>query len=141
MTLSGIDDNGESKLHFAAKNGLIDACKVLLENGSDPNFKNKAGNSAFHVALLKGYEDVILLLICYGASPTCRNSEGELPDAIADNVGLYSIAASIRAAARVAMRSSSSGEGGGETISSLQSGNKSTGGKIGNGRDGKKMIQ
>jgi hypothetical protein len=142
MTLSGIDDNGESKLHFAAKNGLIDACKVLLENGSDPNLLNKTGNSAFHIALSKGYEDVILLLLCYGASPTCRNSEGELPDAIADNVGLHSIAASLRAAARVAMRSSSGS--GVETISSLQSGVKgvkkvvSSGGKNGIGRDGKR---
>jgi len=100
----GLDDSGESKLHFAAKNGLLDACRVLLDQGADANLFNSLGNTPLHLALASGHEDVALLLVSRGASANVRNSEGELPDGIAESVGLSSVAANLRAAARVAMR-------------------------------------
>jgi len=101
----GLDDSGESKLHFAAKNGLLDACRVLLDQGANANLFNSLGNTPLHLALASGHEDVALLLVSRGASANVRNSEGELPDGIAESVGLSSVAANLRAAARVAMRS------------------------------------
>ena len=104
----GTDDSGETKLHFAARNGLLDACVVLLDQGADVNLFNSAGNTPLHLALASGHEDVALLLVSKGASANVRNGEGELPDAIAEGAGMSSVAMNLRAAARIAMRSGGS---------------------------------
>ncbi|WP_179602991.1 ankyrin repeat domain-containing protein [Neobacillus driksii] len=47
---------------LAANYDQLDAAKVLLENGADPNFENDEGMSAFTYAEDFGYTEFVELL-------------------------------------------------------------------------------
>ena len=42
---------GATPLHLAAKKGLVDNVRVLLEHGADPNIKNADGYTALDFVL------------------------------------------------------------------------------------------
>ena len=57
--------------------GELDAARVLLEKGADPNGKSGDGHRAVHSATFLGHTRVLELLIEKGADPAARSNDGE----------------------------------------------------------------
>lgn len=76
-------DNINNKMLFSAvKKGYYDVANFLLENGSDPNYKDIDGNNALHFnsSPITGEIDRMhKLFLKYGAIPNIPNNKGEYP--------------------------------------------------------------
>jgi hypothetical protein len=71
------DAKGETPLHHAARHGELEAIKVLLAHGADPNAKTPVGATPLHVARAFGEERAAKLLIEAGAK---SEAPGDLSD-------------------------------------------------------------
>ena len=74
--IASIDSQGFSALHWAAQRGDPKMIRLLLEQGSDPNFISRQGYSAIHHAARSGTLTGIDYLLRYGARVDARNLEG-----------------------------------------------------------------
>ena len=60
--------DGDTALHWAAKNGHARALVMLMQGGADPNIKGEeSGCTALHLAAKAGHEIVVATLLKYGA--------------------------------------------------------------------------
>ncbi|RYP60382.1 hypothetical protein DL769_008151 [Monosporascus sp. CRB-8-3] len=57
----GVD--GDSAVHITASRGFVNALKVLLEAGVDPNIKNNRSRTPLHEACWGGHEDIVMILL------------------------------------------------------------------------------
>ena len=57
------DENGDLALHHAIERDQPGTVELLLDHGSDPYVKNKAGDDAFQMASLKGRELILKQLL------------------------------------------------------------------------------
>ena len=73
------DEEGNTLLILATKQGLNTICKLLIKNGVDVNIRNDSGNSALHYALSGKNFVVADELRIYGASENCKNKRGFTP--------------------------------------------------------------
>jgi len=64
-------------LGWAALFGEMDAARILLEKGADPDGKSGDGHRAVHSATFLGHARVLELLIEKGADPAARSNNGE----------------------------------------------------------------
>src|SRR5690606_20484987 len=53
--------------------GHLEALRVLLEHGADPNLQNNRQNTALHLACEREHFELILTLLQFGASISLRN--------------------------------------------------------------------
>ncbi|VDO09826.1 unnamed protein product [Rodentolepis nana] len=58
---------GFSALHFAAMNGHLTTCEVLLEAGFCKDIRTKVDRTPLHLAALEGHADIVELLLKNGA--------------------------------------------------------------------------
>lgn len=66
--ISTKDNHGKTPLHIAAKRGLLDIAKFLLDKGADIDAQeNKFGRAPLHLAAAKGHLDIVKYLIEKGA--------------------------------------------------------------------------
>lgn len=70
------DARGYSPLMFAAYSGSLEAAKLLLERGANPNGTDFAGNSILMGAAFKGHLPLVRCLLAHGADPTLKNAAG-----------------------------------------------------------------
>jgi ankyrin repeat protein len=66
--------------------GAVEAVKLLLDRGMDPDAFNTTGNTALHAAINRG-DDVVRLLVSRGASMHVKNRAGLTPLDIASGAG------------------------------------------------------
>ncbi|MBR7109855.1 MAG: ankyrin repeat domain-containing protein, partial [Akkermansia sp.] len=69
-----------SPLHVAAKYGSVEAARLLLAAGVNPNVVDKQGNTPLMLAVASGGEnayDMVSLLLAHGANPALRNNVGK----------------------------------------------------------------
>lgn len=71
-------DHGLTALHYAAMNGRLQCCRLLLENGANVNFNKGFLSTSWigtplHVAAETGHKEVCELLIASGARVNERN--------------------------------------------------------------------
>ena len=66
------DDNGETPLHVAVREGKLETARVLLD-ASDVNATSSVGMTALHWASLRGDAEMSELLLAYGADPRIRD--------------------------------------------------------------------
>ena len=71
--------SGNTMLHFAVENKLINFMKILLIKGANPNIQNNFGNSPLHLAYKFNSFFMINLLLEYNANKQLKNSEGLFP--------------------------------------------------------------
>ncbi|KAJ3112979.1 hypothetical protein HDU96_003940 [Phlyctochytrium bullatum] len=65
-------------LHLACSRGLIDAARIVLSAGVDPNARNLRGETPLHV--VAGFDpEMVKLLLVSGANPMAMDSSGDTP--------------------------------------------------------------
>lgn len=73
------DSNGNSLLMLASYNGHLDASKLLLEHGADPELANSRQQTPLSGAAFKGLADISQLLINHGADVNAATPDGKTP--------------------------------------------------------------
>jgi len=64
--------------HYAARNGHVEICELLLSNGARVNMITRTGHvTALHRAAYCGHCSVIRLLLKYGALTSLRDTDGK----------------------------------------------------------------
>lgn len=65
---------GRSVVHQAARDGLEDAMKILIENGANLHERSSSGETPFFLAIKSGHEAIVKLLLDNGESPHARSN-------------------------------------------------------------------
>ncbi|MDP2205493.1 MAG: ankyrin repeat domain-containing protein [Alphaproteobacteria bacterium] len=79
ITGNGIDkrnEQGETKLYRAAREGNVGAVKKLLRAGADPDIADSHGLTPLHQAAYWGEGEIVRLLLKAGAAPNVDNGHG-----------------------------------------------------------------
>lgn len=72
-----LDHNGQMALTYAVGNNSYDCVRVLLENGADPNRRDRSGSTAMHVCAISASSlAVFKLLVSYGGKLNKRDHDG-----------------------------------------------------------------
>jgi ankyrin repeat protein len=82
ITGNGIDkrnEQGETKLYRAAREGNVSAVKKLLRAGADPDIADSHGLTPLHQAAYWGEGEIVSLLLKAGAAPNIDNGHGWTP--------------------------------------------------------------
>lgn len=71
------DSAGYTALHYAARNGHHEICKMLLENNASANAQTRCGRATpLHRAAMQGRISIVELLLKFGANPNLRDADG-----------------------------------------------------------------
>ncbi|KAH7444917.1 hypothetical protein KP509_02G098000 [Ceratopteris richardii] len=74
------DANGYTPLHYAARNGHLDACLLLLQNGAQVDKCTRAGKAtSLHRAAYAGHVEIVKALIRAGADVLRQDADGLRP--------------------------------------------------------------
>jgi ankyrin repeat protein len=73
-------------LHYSVSLGRVKMCKILLDNGCDPNHFNKLNQTPLHLAIKHEKLDCVELLIAHGADPYIYDIKGSLPHHYANHL-------------------------------------------------------
>ncbi|KAM3964878.1 ankyrin repeat domain-containing protein 39 [Aphomia sociella] len=77
-TVNAADNSGYTPLHYAARTGNIDICKILLQNGANINTQTKSGVATpLHKAASAGKIDMVKFLIQSGATIEMQDVDGQ----------------------------------------------------------------
>ena len=68
---------GRNLLYIAARNGYIDICQFLLEEGMDPNEIQSSGSTPLHGASFYNQYETVKLLLEYGSKTDLKNFNGK----------------------------------------------------------------
>jgi ankyrin repeat protein len=85
-------------LHSAASADHLDAVRMLLERGADPNATQSGGFTPLHAGAKNGDEAMVRVLLEAGADPAIRNDAGRDALAFADELEDPGTRARVRAA-------------------------------------------
>lgn len=85
------DDVDYSPLHAAVQGGRVEAVKLLLDAGADPNKVDNHGNGPLWTAVLTAPQaaraELIAVLLTAGADPDRKNRHGRSPREMAVTIG------------------------------------------------------
>ncbi|XP_048769523.2 uncharacterized protein LOC125675771 isoform X2 [Ostrea edulis] len=70
------DKEGRTPLHFAAQNGHLDICRLLIQHGCHPDDQDQVRYTALHRASSQGHTEVIELLINQHCSIDIQDENG-----------------------------------------------------------------
>jgi ankyrin repeat protein/tetratricopeptide (TPR) repeat protein len=73
-----VDEQGATRLHYAAMWGKEDKITALLAEGADPNVKDKDGLTPLHYAVGDGHVGIMPMLIDKGAMLDVADKEGDM---------------------------------------------------------------
>ncbi|KAJ2953625.1 hypothetical protein O0L34_g1229 [Tuta absoluta] len=71
------DNSGYTALHYAARCGNVDTCKILLNNGADINAQTSGKATPLHKAAAAGKINTVKFLIQSGADINLQDVDGE----------------------------------------------------------------
>lgn len=77
--------DGNTPLHFAAREGDHKRVEMLLSHGAEVNAKDKYGETPLHVAAMNNASDTAEILLKNGADINAKNNRDETPLNIASN--------------------------------------------------------
>jgi len=72
------DARGRTLLHYAAKEGNLEAVRLLLKHKADPNARDRRGRTPLHYAVLAD-DEVVVELIKAGAEVNAKDKDGRTP--------------------------------------------------------------
>ena len=72
-------NNGQIALHYASIHNHVLILKLLIDNGSNVNLKDKIGMTSLHLTSLGGHKEAAKILIDSGALLNTINIHGETP--------------------------------------------------------------
>ena len=73
-----LDSSGYTALHYAARHGHLNVCKILLICGANPNCLTPAGKaSPLHRAAYSGHSDIVEILAKHGAKLDSIDVDGQ----------------------------------------------------------------
>jgi len=67
-SMSAMDDEGETPLHYAARNGNVEFTELLFSRGADIDASNSEGETAWHYAAYYGNQGAVKWLIEHEAA-------------------------------------------------------------------------
>ncbi|XP_058060716.1 ankyrin repeat domain-containing protein 39 [Anopheles bellator] len=70
------DSCGYTALHYAARSGHLDACRLLLAAGLGVDEVTNGGVTALHRAAMMGHVEIVVELLASGADPGRRDNDG-----------------------------------------------------------------
>jgi len=73
------DNDGETPLHKAAKNGRNYMVVLLITNRANINTSNKDGKTPLHMAVKKGSKEIVEYLVANGANVNMIDKDGDTP--------------------------------------------------------------
>jgi ankyrin repeat protein len=73
------DNSNYTALHYAARAGNLQACRILLANGADVNAQTKGGVTSLHRAAMMGHLEICQLLLAHRASLRLTDEDGKTP--------------------------------------------------------------
>nr|XP_042902993.1 ankyrin repeat domain-containing protein 39 isoform X2 [Parasteatoda tepidariorum] len=73
------DSSGYTALHYGARNGREDVCKLLLVKGANPNAQTNGGATPLHRAAYVGNSRIVSMLLLHKANPSICDSDGKTP--------------------------------------------------------------
>jgi ankyrin repeat protein len=73
------DEDNQTALHWAARNGQVETAELLLRQGLDINCADKEGKTALHYAAIQDNSSLIKLLVEYKADIEYTDIEGQTP--------------------------------------------------------------
>ncbi|XP_012546881.3 ankyrin repeat domain-containing protein 39 [Bombyx mori] len=71
------DNSGYTALHYAARSGHLDICKILLQNGANINAVTHGKVTSLHKAVAAGEVFVVKYLIQSGAKIDLQDNDGQ----------------------------------------------------------------
>jgi ankyrin repeat protein len=77
--VNAVDHWGYSLLHLAAKEGNVDAVRLLLKRGIDMGLLDPQGDTALHYAASRTFYEIARLLLEAGAVPNIKGLHGMTP--------------------------------------------------------------
>eukprot|EP00249_Psilotum_nudum_P004102 c17641_g1_i1 orf=225-695(+) len=70
------DGSGYTPLHYAARNGHLEACCLLLQHGAKVDKRTRAGKAtSLHRAAYAGHQDIVKLLLQAGADIYAKDAD------------------------------------------------------------------
>jgi ankyrin repeat protein len=73
------DENGNTFLHKAARNGDIDTVKYLVSQGADISVKNDYGQTPLQLAVIQSEFKIVEYLVSQSAKLDSKDNDGETP--------------------------------------------------------------
>src|SRR5262245_27416088 len=73
------EESSPSELHRAAHDGKLDALRLSLSQGMNPDARDRAGRTPLMDAVKTGEIEAMRLLITFGAGVNTRSSSGRTP--------------------------------------------------------------
>jgi len=74
---NGRDSSGYTSLHYSARAGHVEVCKLLLDAGSCINATTNGGATSLHRAALLGRIDTVMLLLNRGSDVNICDNDGQ----------------------------------------------------------------
>src|SRR5690606_12192930 len=80
MVAAGMDRRSiDTRGKFTREEELVEAAKLLLDAGADPNRVDDRGRTALHGAASQGMNEMVKLLAARGADPLAGDASGRTP--------------------------------------------------------------
>lgn len=73
---ANLPNEGDGLLMLASYNGHLDAARLLLEHGADPEIRNDRGQTPVAAAAFRGDREMVELLGARGANVQARDARG-----------------------------------------------------------------
>ncbi|MCV0424319.1 MAG: ankyrin repeat domain-containing protein [Roseibium sp.] len=87
IRIDTVDCEGDSPLHILAHRQDLYACRLLLENGANPNLQGDLGYTPLHYAAMAQNRELADLLMQFGARTDVASEFDETPASIARDRG------------------------------------------------------